>query len=130
MTYLQISKSGKWGNARKREVEGKIYDSGFEAEEAQELSLRQKAGDIKSWERQVRIPLIVNDYHICNYYIDFIVHHNDGTTEYIEVKGYATDVWKLKWKIFEALYTKDGNTLTVIKQKDNWSYRKPKKIIK
>lgn len=120
MTY-QVYK--KWTTAKKCEYNGFRYDSGFEANYAMELDLRLKAKDIKSYERQVVIPLIVNDYIVCTYKIDFIVHHNDGTIEYTETKGYPTDVWKLKWKLFEALYTGPGNLLTVVQQ---GKYKPPK----
>ncbi len=87
-----------------------------EAGAARDLDLMIKAKEIKSWERQVRIPLDVNGYHICNYIIDFVVEHNDGTKEYLEIKGFETEVWRLKWKLFEALYGKKPNIkLTVQK---------------
>lgn len=80
-------------------------DSKFEAGKANELELLKRAKEIKDFKEQVKIPLIVNGYVVCDYYIDFVVEHNDGTTEYVETKGYATDVWKLKWKLFEALFS-------------------------
>lgn len=95
-------------------------DSKFEAGVAQQLELRLKAKDIKGFDEQVRIPLEVNGFHICNYFIDFVIYHNDGTTEYLEAKGFATEVWKLKWKLFEALYDKPGNVLTVEYQGKSW----------
>lgn len=106
-TYYNTKKAGK-------------NDSKFEAGKAQELELRKKAKDIKDFQEQVKIPLEVNGYHICNYYIDFVIEHNDGEIEYVETKGYATDVWKLKWKLFEALYDKPGNKLTVEFQGKSW----------
>lgn len=112
MTYYQKT---YFKNAKKSEYKGSIYDSKFEANYAAELDLLLKAGEIIKWERQVKIPLIVNGYIICNYYIDFVVYR-DGETEYVECKGYPTEVWKLKWKIFEALYDKPENKLTVIMQ--------------
>ena len=75
-----------------------------EAQYAYELDLRVKAKDIKSWERQVKIDICVNGIHICNYYMDFVITHNDGSEEYVEVKGFATDVWILKAKLFRATY--------------------------
>lgn len=105
--YYSTKKSGK-------------NDSKFEAGKAQELKLFKKAGEIKDFNEQVKIPLVVNGYHICNYYMDFVIQHNDGTTEYLETKGYATDVWKLKWKIFEALYDKPENKLTIEFQGKSW----------
>lgn len=106
-SYYNIKKAGR-------------NDSKFEAGVAQSLELLKKAGEIRDFQEQVKIPLVVNGYHICNYYIDFVIQHNDGTTEYREAKGFATDVWKLKWKIFEALYDKPGNLLTVEYQGKSW----------
>lgn len=110
-SYYRTKKSGK-------------NDSKFEAGKAQELELRKKAGEIKDFKEQVKIPLIVNDLVVCDYYIDFVIEHNDGIIEYCETKGYATDVWKLKWKLFEALYSQDPNVLlTVEYQGKNWRPR-------
>lgn len=114
MTY-RVRYTNKFGN-KKQEVNGITYHSKKEAAYAHELSMRQAAGDIQGWERQVKISLDVNSKHIANYYIDFVVTHNDGSTEYIEVKGFETPEWRLKWKLFEALYSHRGNTtLTVVK---------------
>lgn len=123
MVYL-VKKNYKWTNARQSEYNGSRYDSGFEAEVARDLDFQLKAGEIKSWERQVKLSLDVNDHHICNYYIDFVVYHNDGDVEYLEAKGWSSPVFKLKWKLFEALYTKPGNRLTIIKQNTSWALNK------
>lgn len=116
--YLQ--KSGNKYHAHSTQYEGQTYHSKLEAAYAQELDLRVKAKDIKGWDRQVRLDLKVNGMHICNYYIDFIAYNNDGSKEYIEVKGFETEVWRMKWKILEATFDefKDDpdDSLTVIKQ--------------
>lgn len=97
---------------------------------AVELDKRKKAGEIIGWERQKKIPLAVNGFLICNYYIDFVVHYPDGITEYVETKGYATPVWRMKWKLFEALMSTEPNVrLLVVKQKNNFMLRKLKKQI-
>ena len=83
---------------------GISYHSKKEATYAQELDLLKKAGEIKDWERQVKIDLEVNGYHIANYYVDFKIENKDGSIEYHEVKGFSTETWRLKWKLFEALY--------------------------
>lgn len=105
-----------------------IYDSIFEAEYAQALDYSLKSGDIKKWERQIKLDLKVNGSHIANYYIDFIVHHNDGSREFVEVKGYKTDMWRMKWKIFEATFDdfkeSPDDFMTVVYQK---SWGPPKK---
>lgn len=117
-----------WSNAKKANYNGYIYDSKFEAHQAYELDMLMRAGEIKSWERQVNLPLKVNGYKVCDYKIDFIAYHNDDIIEYIEVKGIAFPVWRLKFKLFEALYSDKPNVkLTVIKQKNNWSMRKLRK---
>lgn len=114
MTWRQ-----RYGNkygAKRQEYGGVQYHSKKEAGHAAELDLMQKAGLIKSWRRQERIDLSVNGFHICNYYIDFTVTHNDDSIEYVEVKGFETEVWRLKWKLFEALYSGIPNVrLTVVK---------------
>lgn len=126
MTYLQTN---RWSTAKKRIMNGRMYDSGFEAGYAQELELRKRTGEIKKWEAQVDIPLVVKGYVVCHYRIDFIAHYLDGTKEFIETKGYATPLWRLKWKLFEALYSEKPNVrLLVVKQRDNFTLRKPKKL--
>jgi hypothetical protein len=110
-SYYRTAKQGK-------------NDSKFEAGKAQELELLKKAGEIKDFKEQVKIPLIVNGLIVCDYYIDFVITHNDDSLEYCETKGYATDAWKLKWKLFEALYSTDPNVvLTVEFQGKNWRPR-------
>ncbi len=119
----------RWSNSKKQVFQGERYDSGFEMGYAQELNLRQKAKEIIKWERQVKIPLVVNNYTIANYYIDFIVYYPDGTKEFVECKGWPSDVWRMKWKIFEALFSELPNVkLTVIKQANNFTLRKIKKV--
>lgn len=92
--------------------------SKFEAGYAAELDLRLKAGDIKAWERQFKISLDVNGRHICNYYCDFRILHNDGTYELVETKGVETETYRLKRKLLEAVWLPENldHSYTVIKQ--------------
>ena len=93
------------------------YDSGFEAGYAHRLERQKKAGEIVGFETHKRIPLIVNGYTVCDYYIDFVVFHNDDTVVYLETKGYPTPLWKLKWKIFLANFEDDPNVkITLVMQ--------------
>lgn len=113
--YQQIN---KYFAAKKVSVGDKHYDSKFEGKYGFELELSKNAGQIKDFRTHVGIPLEVNGYHICDYYIDFIVYHNDGTIEYVETKGIEFPIWRFKWKLFEALYSgRPGVRLTVVKQK-------------
>lgn len=97
-----LRRGNKYG-AKSSIYDGIQYHSKLEAKYAADLDLLKKAGEIKGWERQVKIPLEVNGFHIANYYVDFRIEHNNGTIEYVEVKGFETEVFRLKWKIFEAI---------------------------
>jgi len=97
-------KSNRYFNTKKVTNQLGRWDSKFEAAYAQELDLRVKAKDIAGYDAHLRIPLEVNGYVVCDYYIDFAIYHHDGTTEYVETKGKAEPVWRLKWKLFCALY--------------------------
>ncbi len=114
-SMYRIIKQSKYGNVKKI-YNNRSYMSKKEAAYAQELDLRIKAHDIKSWKPQVKIDLQSNGYHICNYYIDFEITHNDDLIEFVEVKGFETEVWRLKWKLLESLYGRNPNyILTIVK---------------
>ncbi len=112
----RVKQGNKYGSVS-HEYNGRIYDSKAEAHYAQDLDLMLKAGELIEVIPQFKIPLDVNGKHICNYIVDFKVTHKDGSEELIEVKGMVMDVWRLKWKLTEAIYTQDhpGTTLTVVK---------------
>ena len=93
----------KYG-AKKQVYNGITYDSKKEAKYAAELDWLIKAKEIEKVQRQVKIPLMVNGFLICNYIIDFKITFTDGREEYHEVKGYPTPDWKLKFKLVQALY--------------------------
>lgn len=75
-----------------------------EAYYARELDFRVKAKDIITWSGQPKFPIVVNGKNICTYIADFEVINNDGTIDYIDVKGIETKDFKLKWKLVQALY--------------------------
>lgn len=90
---------------------GVRYHSKKEAEFAQGLDFRLSARGperIKSWRRQVRIPLVVDGIKICIHVVDFEITYPDGSVELVEVKGYPTALWKLKRKLLEATYLKQN----------------------
>lgn len=91
----------KYGAKKARGSDGYVYASKKEAGFAAELETRKKAGDIKDWERQVRISLVGTRDHICDYIVDFLVHHKDGTKEYVEIKGMILQPWPIKWKLLQ-----------------------------
>lgn len=103
--------------AKKQEFGGILYHSGLEAKVAADLDFRKRSGDIAEIKRQVRMPLEVNGRRIGNYLVDFLITHNDGTQEYIEVKGYPSPLGEWKMKHFEAQYA-DGKNVkySVVRQ--------------
>lgn len=96
---------------------GHHYDSKFEAGYAKTLDLRQKAGEIKSWQPHVKLSLYAYGNHVCDYEIDFVVDYTDGSQEFVECKGPVLPLWALKWKLLEAVAPIQfpGVKLTVIK---------------
>ena len=93
----------KYG-ATKTMYRGCRYHSKKEAEFAMELDSELFKKKIAAWHAQVDLDLVVNGTYVCKAVVDFLVIHLDGTKEYVEVKGYATDVWKLKRKLIAAVY--------------------------
>lgn len=99
---IRIMPGAKYGS--RRTLYGGIeYHSKKEADYAAELDLRIRAGDIKRWGRQVPIPLEVEGVRVALYLMDFEIWHLNGSIEWVEVKGYQTDLWKLKWKMLQAM---------------------------
>jgi len=84
------------------------------------LTLLQRAGEIKAFDIQYKIPIEIDGRHITNHYVDFIVFKKGNITEFHEVKGYATELWKLKRKLVEALYP---NIAYIVKtEKPKWTH--------
>jgi hypothetical protein len=108
-----FSKNNKF-NAKTTKYDGTNYHSKLEASYAMKLDWQLKGKLIKSWSGQHKIELYVNGMKICNYYMDFRVVNNDGSIEYHEVKGYETDVWKLKWKLLKATISDHENAELIL----------------
>lgn len=75
----------------------KTFDSIKEANYCEELDWRLRSGEIVHYDMQYKIDIKINGKHWRNYYIDFKVKLPDGFIQYVEVKGYETEVWKMKW---------------------------------
>lgn len=114
----EIGRSFSKYGAKKQEINGRIYDSKFEAGGAIHYDTLLKAGEIKEVIPQFKIPLEAYGKHIFNYYIDFLIIHLDGHKEYVEYKGYETDLWKAKWKMLGAKLALEEPTseMTLLKQ--------------
>jgi len=103
-------------NAKKTNINGYIYDSQLEASYGIELEHRLALGEIKSYERQIRLDLVINGKKWRSYKIDFKVHHFDSPPEYVEVKGFPTRDWKMKFDVLKIIrddILEKGATITV-----------------
>lgn len=102
------------------------YDSTWEADYAKELEKKREAGEIAGWRKQQvieinvitknNLPILTDKTmyelkqdnipfsHICNYWIDFIVSHNNGTLEFVEIKGAKMEMWVIKFRLFETIF--------------------------
>jgi len=95
-------------------VDGITFQKKKEAAYYSQLKIEKRCGLIKSFERQVAFdlyaihyvetPELYNAVRVCSHIVDFIVTRKDGSKEVREVKGFATDIWDLKRKLFEANY--------------------------
>jgi hypothetical protein len=119
-------------NATRTVFLGDRYHSKGEAGYAMSLEAERGAGEILSWERQVKLDLQINGKHITNYYMDFAVHVDANTVELREYKGYETGEWKLKWRILEATLFEIGERyypgkdirMVLVKHKSSWKPRR------
>ena len=87
-------------NAQRTEHNGVLYASKKEADYAKNLDLCRKAGEIQYWLRQV--PFTLTGGII--YRVDFMEVNRDGSIDFVEVKGYKTEAFKIKKRLVEALY--------------------------
>lgn len=117
----------RYGNkygAKKTEFNGKRYDSKFEAGIAQELYLRQQAGDIEAVEPQFKVEMWCHRPNglpafKVSHKVDFRVTNNDGSYELIEAKGVETTDYRWRRKFLEHIWLPDHPeyTYTVVKQR-------------
>ena len=90
---------------KKTEVDGIVFDSKAEANRYQELKLLERAGVITHLQLQPEYKCIIDSKLVCKYRADFrYIDHERQCTVVEDVKGYKTDVYRLKKKLVEALY--------------------------
>ncbi len=97
-----VWQKSKYGNT-KAEYNGKKYHSRFEADVAAELEIMKRAGELKEIKSQHKFRLNVAGTHITTYIVDFKVITADDTVQYIEAKGFMTELARVKMKLLEAL---------------------------
>ena len=90
-------------NARKKTVDGIIFDSAAEARHYSELRAQAELGQISDLSLQEPYPIEINGMHICIYSADF-VYTRDGLLVVEDVKGMRTPVYELKAKLMRAVH--------------------------
>lgn len=100
----------KYGN-RKTTVDGITFASKIEAQRYQELKLLQRAGEISGLKTQVAFQLLPSfrkngkTYRPTYYVADFTYYDHRAKKHVVEdTKGYKTQLYQLKKKIFEYVY--------------------------
>lgn len=68
------------------------------------MSARDPKERVESWEPQFKIPLVVNGKKICDFIPDFFVRYATGRKVLVEIKGMQTETYRLKRKLFEAVW--------------------------
>lgn len=101
-----VRPSGSKYRSRKTVVDGITFDSKKEAEYYIGLKLRQKAGEIASFELQPTFvlqegfqPKIGKKVQAIKYKADFRVVYPDGREEIVDTKGYRTKEYLIKRKM-------------------------------
>ena len=98
-------RESKYGNVPLRCHKDLFHHSKVEAKRCNDLHMLQKGRLIRDLEAhpQPRFDLVVNDVKVCSYLADFRYFDIQRDCEVVEdVKGVATEVYKLKKKLMLA----------------------------
>ena len=83
------------------------HHSRLEADYCNILLAKMQGGEIHDFMAQHKIELYVNGLKICNHYVDFAILAPGGKIkEFHEVKGMATEMWRIKRALTVALFPK------------------------
>lgn len=92
--------------SHKTVVDGITFDSKDEAKYYEALKIRRYREEIKGFELQPKFTLIPGfkkqgkTYRALTYTPDFVIYHNDGSEEYVDVKGMTTQQGEIRIKLF------------------------------
>lgn len=86
--------------AKPTESDGIKFDSKKEARYYEGLKLRQRAGEVVFFLRQVPLHLPGG----VRYVVDFVEFRADGTVVFLDVKGFKTPEYKAKKRMVESIY--------------------------
>lgn len=112
--YRFGKKQGYIRNAESTFYDGRKFRSKKEAGYAQHLDILKKADDeserVVAWEYEPKIEVLCAGKRVFTYSIDFRVTYADDRIEYIEIKGFETAYWKLKFNVVEAVNNNYSNS--------------------
>lgn len=100
--WKQQRRPQKYGNVEVVTEEGR-FASQREHQHWCVSKLRQRAGEIRNLERQVRFPIDVHGVHICDYIADEVFFEGQQRVV-VDVKGVETPEFKLKKKLMLAIF--------------------------
>lgn len=88
-----------------RVYNGRCYHSKAEALYAFGLDMQKSQRAIFNWKAQVGFPITISGVFICKVIIDFEIEDVEGAPpRYVELKGWESEVWKLKKKMLLGCY--------------------------
>lgn len=103
--YQELTKPKNKYFAKRTEVDGILFDSKKEAERYRQLKILERCGHIRNLNIKPRFPIVINESLICEYEADYSYFDmRKGETVTEDCKGCKTPVYKLKKKLFEAMY--------------------------
>lgn len=94
----------KYKSKKSKCLSGHSHKSRGEAGHCNALMADKQSGRIKDYETEKKIELRVNGVLICNHYVDFWIHENNGTFRVDEFKGAELAVWIIKMRLFIVLF--------------------------
>jgi hypothetical protein len=112
--------------SKKVEIDGHVFDSKIEARYYEQLKWLQEHNQILFFRLQPRYLLQEafqkngKTFRKIEYIADFEVHHLDGSIEVVDVKGYETEAFRLKRKLFEKKYPHRLSLVTYVKKYGGW----------
>ena len=97
-------------SSHKTVVDGITFDSKDESKYYEALKIMKYRGEIQNFELQPKFTLVKGfkknnkTYRAITYTPDFTIYHNDGSAEYVDVKGMTTQQGELRIKLFNYFY--------------------------
>lgn len=106
MRKLRFFKKNKFSAKRTVCWQAHRHPSALEANYCNQLHALKNSGDIAEITYQPKFELRVNGVLICNHFPDFLVQREASKAEYEvhETKGMESDLWRIKKRLFEALF--------------------------